>query len=251
MNTAFTTIIAAGVAVLGTLLSPILAQYSASRNKAQEYELARRQRQEERDAERKLQEFIEVRSMYTSLNTEMRAYHRALRGYLFLMRSGHCDKDARQDLNNSRHAYLQCYADAQMIVSDNVFNAAVVANDGLSRLYGIALRLDGFTEPGLSSGAATADKERETIESALSYSENVRQHIWEMRGIMRKELGVGSYQSSPAPLDELRAHPSGTAAAAAARLSRPSRRTRAARGPIAVLAGDLARHPVIRCAGAL
>jgi len=188
MNTAFTTIIAAGVAVLGTLLSPILAQYSASRNKAQEYELARRQRQEERDAERKLQEFIEVRSMYTSLNTEMRAFHRTLRTYLFLIRSGHCDKDARQDLNDRRHVYLQCYADAQMIVSDNVFKAAIVANDGLSRLYGIALRLDGFTEPRLASDAATVDKEKETIESALSYSQNVRQHIWAVRDIMRKEI---------------------------------------------------------------
>ena len=84
MNTATTAIIAAGIAVLGTLLSPIAVQYASTRTKMQEYELARRQRQRRRDAEKRSQDFNELRSTYTQLNTEMRGFHRALNTYLHL-----------------------------------------------------------------------------------------------------------------------------------------------------------------------
>jgi hypothetical protein len=81
VNIAITTIIAAGIAVLGTLLSPVLVQRASARTKEQEYELARRQRQEEREAEKRSQDFIELRTAYTKLNTEMRGFHRALNNY--------------------------------------------------------------------------------------------------------------------------------------------------------------------------
>jgi hypothetical protein len=79
-----------------------------------------------------------------------------------------------------------------MIVSDEVFSAAASANGSLSQLYGMALRLDGITVSDLSSGAMADDNEEETIESAFAYSERVRQRIWKMRDVMRKELGISS-----------------------------------------------------------
>jgi hypothetical protein len=199
MNTATTAIIAAGIAVLGTLLSPIAVQYASARTKAQEYELARRQRQEERDAERRSQDFNELRSTYTQLNTEMRGFHRALNTYLHLIRSDNCNEAARDALNSVRHNHLQCYADTQMIVPDKVLSAASYANLGLGQLYGLALRLDGFTVPDLSSGAMADDSEEEeggeeTIESAFAYSEEVGQRIYRLRNIMRTELGISSAQ---------------------------------------------------------
>jgi hypothetical protein len=197
MNTAATAIIAAGIAVLGTLLSPIAVQYASARTKAQEYELARRQRQEEREAERRSQDFNELRSTYTQLNTEMRGFHRALNSYLHLIRSNHCNEVARDSLNSVRHNYLQCYADAQMIVPDKVLSAALYANGGLAQLYGMALRLDGFTVPDLSSSAMADDSkeeegEEETMESAFACSEEVGQRIHKLRDIMRTELGISS-----------------------------------------------------------
>lgn len=147
MNTAVTTIIAAGIAVLGTLLSPVLVQYTTARAKAQEYELARQQRQEEREAEAQVNKYVELRRAYTELNTEMRSFVRALSNYMHLVSSNQCSPEARNALNQVREKYLDCFADAQMMVSDEVSAAAADANTGLGRLYGMTLRLDGFTVP--------------------------------------------------------------------------------------------------------
>ena len=200
MNNATAVIIAAGIAVLGTLLSPIAVQYASARAKKQEDESARRQRQEERDAERRLQDFNELRSTYTQLNTEMRGFHSALNNYLHLIRSDNCNEVARDALNSVRHNHLQFYAVTQMIVPDKVLSAASYANLGLGQLYGLALRLDGFTVPDLSSSAMADDSEgeggggEETIESAFACSEKVRQRIYRLRNIMRTELGISSAQ---------------------------------------------------------
>ena len=192
MNTAITTIIAAGLAVLGTLLSPILVQYANARTKAQEFELARRQRQEEREAERLTRDFTELRSTYTTLNTEMRGYHRALSNYLHLICSGDCNEDARAVLNDARHKYLQCYADAQMIVSDNVLSAAASPHAGLAQLYGVALRLDGSTRTDPSPETKLANNEAERLETAFADWEVIRLRIHNLRDTMREELGVSS-----------------------------------------------------------
>lgn len=193
MNNATAVIIAAGIAVLGTLLSPIAVQYTSSRAKAQENEYARRS-----------QDFNELRSTYTQLNTQMRGFHSALNNYLHLIQSGDCNEVARDALNSVRHNHLQVYAVTQMIVPNKVLRAASYANLGLGQLYGLARRLDGFNVPDLSSGAMADDSEEveieveegreETIESAFAYSEKVRQRIYRLRNIMRAELGISSAQ---------------------------------------------------------
>jgi hypothetical protein len=81
----------------------------------------------------------------------MRGSLRALSNYLHLMRSRQCSQAALDDLNKVPEEYLDCYAEAQMIISDEVFAAAADANSGLGRICGMALRLDGFTVPVLSS----------------------------------------------------------------------------------------------------
>jgi hypothetical protein len=71
VSATITTLIAAGIAVLGTLLSPVLVQRTTAKAKAQEYELARQQRQEERTAEAQRDKFLDLRAAYTELNAEM------------------------------------------------------------------------------------------------------------------------------------------------------------------------------------
>jgi hypothetical protein len=191
MDSTITTILAAGIAVLGTLLSPILAQYVSMRAKKQEFDLARQQRAEERDANQRLEEIANLRSAYTKLNTEMRRHLRATSNYLHLIRSNRCDQSARAELDGVRHEYLQQYAEAQMILPDRVFSYAINANGGLAQLYGIALRLDGFSNSDLMSYTDPSAQE-ETIDSALAFLEEVRSRIWILRDVMRSELGVSS-----------------------------------------------------------
>ena len=188
MNAAITTVIAAGIAVIGTLLAPILAQRASARTKAQEYEFELKRHQEDLEAEKRLREFTELRSTYTDLNTQMRNFLRALNNYLHLIRSGQCNDEARSSLEVVRHEYHQHYSDAQMIVSDNILSAAGHANGTLMRLYGAARRLDDFPVADLSTDVT--EDEKETIESAFVLLGQARNRIAHVRNIMRKELGV-------------------------------------------------------------
>jgi hypothetical protein len=106
----------------------------------------------------------------------------------------HCGEEARETLDAVRHEYLQRYADAQMIIPEEVFAAAIYANNGLSRLYGIVGRLDGLTIIDLNSRTTAEEGQEETINSAFLYLENVRKRIWKLRGVMRSNLGI-----NPAP----------------------------------------------------
>jgi len=185
---AITTVIAAGIAVIGTLLAPILAQRASARTKAQEYEFELKRHQEDLEAERRLRESTELRSTYTDLNTQMRNFLRALNNYLHLIRSGLCNDEARSSLEVVRHEYHQHYSDAQMIVSDNILSAAGHANGTLMRLYGAARRLDDFPVADLSTDVT--EDEKETIESAFVLLGQARNRIAHVRDIMRKELGA-------------------------------------------------------------
>jgi hypothetical protein len=192
MSTAVTTLIVAGIAVLGTLLSPVLVQYTTAKAKVQEYELARQQRQEEREAETQLGKYMGLRAAYTELNTEMRGFLRALSNYMHLISRNQCSEAARDALNEAREKYLQCYSDAQMKVSDKVLVAAREANNGLARLYGMVLRLDGLAVPVLSSEETSDSEEEESIEKAFGYLQEVRVLAWKMRDTMRVELDASS-----------------------------------------------------------
>jgi hypothetical protein len=187
------TIIAAAIAVAGTLSSPILVQYMNGRAKAQEYELQRQQRAEERQAETDERKHEQFRVEYTNLNAKVRNFVKALSDYLHLIRSRKITADARGPLEDSRKEFLECYAQAQMTLPDSVLVAAMEANRRLSRLYGIALRLDGFTTSAQSMEVAiSSEHEQDTIDSAFSYlEETLRPATWHLRNVMRIDLGIG------------------------------------------------------------
>jgi hypothetical protein len=140
MSAGVTTVIAAALAVFGTLLSPVLAQRITARAKQQEFELAQRQNQDERVAEDQRLAFVERRAAYTDLNAQMRAMHRALLNHMHLIRAGSQTEADIAELDEARHKYLERYFDVQMLISDDVLRSAGYANDVLGRAYGMARR---------------------------------------------------------------------------------------------------------------
>jgi hypothetical protein len=84
--------------VIGTLSSPILVQYMNSRSKAQEYELQREQRSEERQAEMDERKHEALRVEYTNLNAKVRDLVKALSDYLHLIGSRKITPEARAPL---------------------------------------------------------------------------------------------------------------------------------------------------------
>jgi type II secretory pathway pseudopilin PulG len=193
MDSGVTTVLVAVIAVLGTLLSAVLTQLIGARNNREAREQARVDRHEEREIEEKRLDFVERRTTYTQLNTEMRKYRRELSNYLHLIRAGGATDEALGDLQNVRRSYSEHYADAQMIVSDDVFAAARRVNRGLLDVYGMTRRLDGSGLAGVTE-EARADSE-ETVDSALTYLDHVMQDMNRFRGITRADLGVTSEEN--------------------------------------------------------
>ena len=190
MDAGITTVLAATIAVLGTLLSSVLTQRINARSKLKENELAQLERQKEYEREQKSLTILARRAAYTTLNTEMRKFRRELNNYLFLIRAGAVTDDALAVLEYAHRTYAENYADAQMIVPDEVFAAAQRANHGLLGVYGMARRLDGSVPAVVNEEAPTHGEE--TVDSAFVSLNQALQIIGVVREIMRADLGVNS-----------------------------------------------------------
>lgn len=193
MGSGITTVVAAALAVLGTLLgtlmSPVLTQRNNARSKQQEFDLQQRQRQEEREWNRQQQDFADLRDTYTELNREMRKFWRALNTYVELIRQGNGTNEALAVLEDARHSYGENYSNAQMTVSDEVLAAAQRINRGLLDVYGTLRRLDGSQAAAMT--AESPSRARETVDSAFAYLKNVLQEqLTDIRHTMRTEIGA-------------------------------------------------------------
>ena len=186
MSADWTTLAVAVLGVAGTLSSPLLGQRIAARAKEQEFNLQRRQRQEEREAGRRQAEFEERRSIYARLNTAARQYQQALGFYVRAMVDDAVTDEARADLADARQGFRDLYSDAQMILPDKVLNAAMSVSASLGEAYGLIKRLEAG-KPRIRPDA----KQAETIEMAREYAYvTVYNQILELRQLMREDLGV-------------------------------------------------------------
>ena len=124
----------------GTLSSPLLGQRTAARAKEQEFDLQRRQHQEEREAGRRQAEFEERRSMYARLNTAARQYQQALGSYARATADDTVTDEACAELADARQSFRDLYSDAQMILPDKVLDAAMSVSASLGEAYGMVKR---------------------------------------------------------------------------------------------------------------
>lgn len=118
------------VAVVGTLVSGLLAQRQANRSVSRE--LARLEHRSSVEAHR---------AGYTALNTAARRYLAALTDQLHALR-GDADLDAvTEELRRARAAHADCYAEIQLIAPAAVLVAAQEVNHTLNATYGLLTRL--------------------------------------------------------------------------------------------------------------
>jgi len=172
------TLLAAIVAVVGTLTSPVLTQHYATRARQQELEAGKEQRLEERVEALQRTSLLDRRQNYTALHTAAWEFRRALKNRLFE------DSDP-DELESARQVFLASYRNSQMICTDPVLEAAVPAYDELTDAYGKVKRLALVA----SKGDARPD-ERQDIQRVLNTG--VEHAIREMRRAMRVDLGVSA-----------------------------------------------------------
>jgi hypothetical protein len=186
MSAVWATLAVAVLGLAGTLLSPLIGQRIAARAKEQEFDLQRRQRQEEREAGQRQAEFEGRRSIYARLNTAARQYQQALGACARAMPDGAAIGEARAELADARQTFRDLYSDAQMILPDRVLQAAMSVSTSLGEAYGMIKRLE-IGEPRIRPGVNQA----ETAEMAREFThKTVYNQILELRRLMREDLGV-------------------------------------------------------------
>lgn len=186
MNANLTTVLVAILGVVGTLSSPLLGQRIAARAKQQEFDMQRQQRLEARDDARQREAFEERRTMYAMLNTAARHYTQELRNYLRLVRDDAVTDEWRDRLEKARQTYRNLYSDAQMILPDQVLEAAVPVNTCLGDTYGMIKRLEAG-----KPRAETVQDPADTFELAHEYCRTTLYDLMDnLRQLMREDLGI-------------------------------------------------------------
>ncbi|MER5543339.1 hypothetical protein ABT072_13025 [Streptomyces sp. NPDC002589] len=171
-------LIVAVVGVLGTLLSGVLAHRSALRSKAMELDHAEQQRREERTAEERRETVNERKASYTALNQHLRQFHRVLSKHYLALEAGQAGPEQTQEREESRRALRDVYAEAQMVVPDDVLAAAGKLVHRFHRIHALLAHHEQQT---------AADESLDDIKERL---ERASESLYEVRQTMRKELGI-------------------------------------------------------------
>ncbi len=178
MSPNLTTLLAAALAVFGTLTSVVLTQRYANRARAQEIEAVRNQRQEDREEERRRASLLDRRQSYTALHAAAWDFRLALKNCLF-------DEDAAEELERARQAFVTSYRNSQMIATDAVFRAMRPIYDELTNTYGRVKKLTGT-----ASELRTPLSHAELSAVQGSLDTEVVSVIRAMRDAMRADLGI-------------------------------------------------------------
>ncbi|WP_234544120.1 hypothetical protein [Streptomyces shenzhenensis] len=180
------------VGVGGTLGAAILTQSRADRTKRMEIEAVLAQSREERRhaeelrqaerSEQKTQALVELRrSCYVSLNTASRQYMTAQVNLLHALQTGSGVDLCLEQLEASRTAQRDSYAEAEMVVPDEVLAAAAAAGHRLNAGYGQLKRM-----------SATAPYDQEELSAFAADINDCWSQLAVMQQRMRLDLGVDS-----------------------------------------------------------
>ncbi|MER6529075.1 hypothetical protein [Streptomyces sp. NPDC001508] len=192
MGEGWSALVVALVGVGGTLGAALLTQSRADRTKRMELEAAHAQRREElrhaeelRQAERaeqKAQALVELlRSCYTSLNTASRQYMTVQVNLLHALRNDTGVGLCLEQLEAGRAAQRDSYAQAEMVVPDEVLAAATAAGHRLNSGYALLKRV-----------SATTPYDQEELSAFAAGVDDSWRQLALMQHRMRQDLGVGS-----------------------------------------------------------
>ncbi|MFC4013391.1 hypothetical protein ACFOY2_39620 [Nonomuraea purpurea] len=184
-----TPVLAAVIAVVGTLSASIYTQRSALRGKRMDFDQAQAQRKEDREIIERKAWLEQRRACYVALNIAIRQYHAAIADLLHGIRDDKIGEEVRADLAQARRSFIERHAEAQMTAPREVLVAAGAVRGHLSSWYGLVRRLD--------QGIA---HEGETLDTAFANSERFWERIECMRTAMRSDLGIVDASDEPSEL---------------------------------------------------
>lgn len=192
MSGGWSALLVALVGVGGTLGAATLTQSRADRTKRMELEAVLARSREERlhaeelrqteRAEQRAQALVDLRrSCYVSLNTASRQYMTAQINLLHALQTGTAVDPCLEQLEASRIAQRDSYAEAEMVVPDDVLVAATDAGHRLNAGYGQLKRL-----------SASAPYDQEELSAFAAGVGDSWSQLAVMQRQMRLDLGVDS-----------------------------------------------------------
>ncbi|MGQ4486595.1 hypothetical protein ACN6LM_003430 [Streptomyces sp. SAS_281] len=181
MDPSLTALIVAVVGVAGTLVSGLMAHRGALRAKTVELDRAERLRREELRADERRESLAVRRASYAVFNQRLRQFHSVLSKDYFAVAAGEARPDQGREREEPRRVLRDVYAEAQMVISDDVLTVAGGVVHQLHRIHALLGRHE--------RGEATADESLEDIRERL---ERASEGLYEVRQTMRLELGVSA-----------------------------------------------------------
>ncbi|NEB05603.1 hypothetical protein [Streptomyces sp. SID13726] len=186
MNSSISQIVIAVLGIGGTLSAAVITQRGADRARARELEHTRQLQQDEREYATRQAQLQARRTCYATLSAGTRDLANVMTQVLHALEKGEMTGELRSDLDRARRDHRLRHAEAQMVLPDTVSEVASTANRHLGDLYGLLMRLDGGTaQPG------------ESVEAAWESLNKLWDPLWEMRHVMRVDLGITAPEQDP------------------------------------------------------
>ncbi|WP_405759235.1 hypothetical protein OG234_11510 [Streptomyces sp. NBC_01420] len=180
MDPSLTALVVAVVGVAGTLASGVLAHRGALKAKTVELDRAERQRRDEQLAAERREALAARRASYAVFNQRLRQFHSVLSKDYFALAAGEPGPDRAREREEPRRVLRDVYAEAQMVISDDVLAAAGGVVHQLHRIHALL---------GPHERGEEADESLDDIRERL---ERASEGLYEVRQTMRRDLGVSA-----------------------------------------------------------
>jgi hypothetical protein len=151
MTASTTALVIAIVGVCGTLFAPIVSQTLSKRARREEFELQRKQLEDEYERDHLKESMAAKRNCYLSAMLSGRRYRQELMNHLYVVNRDGTNGAASEQLEDARHAYNSSFAELQLTGTQPVVQAMEPVRVRLSRSYeGIKNIEESRPEPGQS-----------------------------------------------------------------------------------------------------
>jgi hypothetical protein len=166
----------AALGVIGTLLSGLLTQHVSARARMAEMEHDHRTRRAEEGRNRRQAVLDKRHACYVALNMADWQFHSTLLLHVDALRTGIDTARTNDAMEAARDAMREQWGEAQLVLPDDLLPLAAKANHVLWKVYETVRRIE---------------RGDEEVESATSMLRKAREHVFDLRKAMRKDLGVG------------------------------------------------------------
>ncbi|MFE6762023.1 hypothetical protein [Streptomyces sp. NPDC057689] len=180
MDPSLTALVVAVVGVAGTLASGVMAHRGALKAKTVELDRAERQRRDEQLAAERREALAARRASYAVFNQRLRQFHSVLSKDYFALAAGEPGPGRGREREEPRRVLRDVYAEAQMVISDDVLAAAGGVVHQLHRIHALL---------GPHERGEEADESLDDIRERL---ERASEGLYEVRQTMRRDLGVSA-----------------------------------------------------------